>query len=99
MLDAVMHSLPMNGGTCGKFMTMNRLEVELAFVGLLLAVIALTIPPLDKSVKIRLPVRKRDQGNRWLTSSSNDENCSLCSRWVLRILEVNNSPTKTLTKN
>ena len=32
MLDAVMHSLPMNGGTCGKFMTMNRLEVKLAFV-------------------------------------------------------------------
>ena len=84
MFDAVMHSLPMNGRTCGKFMTMNRLErVDLAFVGLLLAVIALTIPPLDKSVKIRLPERKRDQGNRWLTSSSDDEYCSLCSRWVL----------------
>ena len=63
MFDAVIHSLPMNGGTCGKFMAMNRLEVELAFGGLLLAVTALTIPPLDASVKIGLSVQKRGQRN------------------------------------
>ena len=64
MFDAVMHSLPMNRGTCCKFMALNRLGVESEFGGLLLAVIALTIPPLDASVRIGLPVQKRGQRNR-----------------------------------
>ena len=56
-------------------MALNRLELELALGGLLLEVIALTTPPLDASVRIGLSVQKRGQRNRWLTSSSNDENC------------------------
>ena len=75
MFHAVMHSLPMNRGTCCRLTALNRLELELALGGLLLAVIALTIPPLDASVRIGLSVQKRGQRNRWLTSSSNDENC------------------------
>ena len=90
MFDAVMHSLLMNRGTCCKFMALNRLELELALRGLLLAVIALTIPPLDASVRIGLSVQKRDQRNRWLTSSSRTKllaHIGYCEQLRLTIFE------------
>ena len=88
MFDAVMHSLPMNRGTCCKFMALNRLELELALGGLLLAVIALTIPPVDASVRIGLSAQKRDQRNRWLTFSSRTKLLAYigcCEHWRLTI--------------
>ena len=91
MFHAVMHSLPMNRGTCCKFMALNylnRLELELALGGLLLAVIALTTPPVDASVRIGLSVQKRDQRNRWLTSSSRTKllaHIGYCEHWRLTI--------------